>query len=389
MIKDLPRKIFYSNILGMWVVSNYTDVLNVFKNDKVFIPIDSYKPMFDKLNLCADAIKIMNQTFLLSTPRISTSLPPIHTKLREIVQKSFSSERIQLFEKNIKDIAINKLIKYSADQHIDLVSDYTKFLSLESVLTFLGLPNYDFEFIKSLHDEVTKLFVQKLSREEQIHAAIKFNELKIYLKDVVINKSHNLSDDVISDILIKLQNQEIDITYNEIIQLLCDIISAGFDTTYKAMNWTIYWFLINRDIFFKLIYNNKLKLKKYVAESLRLNLAQMGLIRTVAVDTYIDETFIPKGSILYLIHTHANRDPTVFPMPNRLKIERNNLNKQLTFGYGIHYCLGAQLAKTEIEIALDCLIKYFPKIALADNNSVILADKGTMITVDRLYVKLQ
>lgn len=371
--------------MGLWIISSYDDVVHVLKHSERFEPVSSYDLMFKKLNTCEQAIAIMNEIVPLSTHRMATSGEPVHSKLKDCVRKSFSYKKIQSFEKTIKRIALEKLDKFKKLDQIDLVEHYCKYISLESVLTFIGIPSKDFDYIYNVHNKIARLFFARLSNAEQIEFAVAFKSLKSYLSNLLLSFGHD-EESVISELSLALQDPKSNITLEEVIQLLFDIISAGFDTTLNALNWTFYRFLEDKNIWAALDINNSEMISLYVSESLRLNMAQMGLVRVAKDDCTLNGVDIPKEALLYVLHTYANRDPLRFENPNVIDIHQKT-NKQLTFGYGLHYCLGAQLAKLEVEIAVKCLKIKYPNLTLSEKGASV-SSSGVIKLVKKLLVSL-
>lgn len=382
MSNSLPRPPFYSDAIGMWIISNYHDVTTVLKNTRSFLSIPTYAPMFQKLEMCQDAVEIMNQVIPLSTNRISTSPVETHTRLRDEVKKQFSLESINVFKKTIEYICQDTLNHILDTPTFDLVSNYCKPISLRSVLQFVGIPECDFKYIEDLHNKITRLFVQKLHPIEQIATAQCLYALKAYLNQLIIDKMESPGTDLTSSLVSPINPN---LSREEINQLLCDTISAGFDTTLNAMNWTFYRLISNQNVWRNLSPTNARQMKQYVEETLRLNLAQMGLVRLASEDSLISDIHIPEGSVIYVMHTFANRDAIVFHEPNQLCAHRKKLQKQLTFGYGMHYCLGAHLAKSEIEVALQCLRKNRPNLIVVKDGTHIF-DSGVMKLIQKLTV---
>jgi cytochrome P450 enzyme len=382
----LPSKPFYSNQLDMWVVSAYHDAKKVLDNPAQFTPISDYGIMFKKLNICEEALCLMNRVIPLSTNRIATADEATHNRLRDSVKKFFTPKYIKTFEITIENIAVDLIKMFKQDEPIDLVESYIKELSLKSILTFLGVPKSDFEFVYQMHKAVSRLFLTQLTIVEQLKAATCYQNLKLYLVNLINNEKIFLSECLIKRLIIDMNIGANQLNLDEIIQLLLDIISAGFDTTLMAMSWAFYNLLVNTALKEEFLHADNDFIKNYSMESLRLNTAQMGLVRLTPVDVVLSDVTIPKGSIVYVLHTFANKDANVFSNPNQFQANRSDLNKQLTFGHGIHYCLGAQLAKTEIEIALRCIKTYLPDLKIAGENSIVIIDVLTMKIVKKLIV---
>lgn len=375
---------FYSEQLKMWVISRYQDVTAVLKEAEIYLSVPTYAPMFEKLKICREAIDILSSVISLSTSRIATADPQVHAVLKGAVKSYFSAASVDAFAEQIRAIAYQYLNQFPDEGPIDLVKNYVKPISLESILKFIGIPAQDFAYVHQLHEAATQLFVMKLPKEEQIATAHSLANLHHYIRTLLETGAFT-ENSVGENLLTSCQTQQCTLTQSELIQLLCNIISAGFDTTFHAMNWTLYHMLQDPALWLQLSVREENSLKKYVMETLRMNLAQMGLVRVTKQAVVLSGVAIPEGSLLYVLHTFANRDSSVFPEPNQMCISKNESNKQLTFGYGLHYCLGAQLAKCEIEVAVKCLKERYKAARLVEKGTLIV-NSGIMKTIKELRV---
>ena len=369
----------------MWVVSDYSIAVSVLKDTARFLPVSDYTPMLKKLQVCDAALEVMNQCIPLHTARISTSFGVAHSRIRNAVKSYFSVRAINSYELIIQKVLESHLAQIKSKAQIDLVHDFTSHISLNVLLTLLGVPQADFAYIRELHDKITALFTQVLVYDQQMQSAHAFLALKSYFFKLLDEQSTLPDASLLSHLLQNLHSGSLDISKAELVQVLIDIVSAGFDTTWMAMNWALYYSLVAENMPSDM--SNK-SYERFTLEALRLNMAQMGLVRMAVEDVTLSGSSIKKGTMLYVLHTYANRDENIFPQPHCFSMQRINLNKQLTFGAGIHHCLGAHLAKKEIEMVLKAVWSTYPKICL-DASEFAVKQYGSIRKITRMVVYLE
>ncbi len=372
----------------MWVVSRHEDVVSVLKDKNAFLPSANIAEMFQKLQICDEAVAIMDEVVPLHTPRLATSHGAVHARLRGVVQRRFAIERIRAYEPAVVKIATDLLDGFVEMETVDLVERYCRPISVRSVLGYLGIPSAHTEEVAQLANQVTRLFVGRLDRQEQISSAKSFRKLKDFFVAFLREKHMTLGDDVASDLADAIaQNQ---VTTVEGAQLMFDILSAGLDTTLKAMSWTLFHVLGNKGLWETLANGDAGTIKGFAEEGLRINLAQMGLVRVATSDLHVGDALIKKGEAVYVLHIYGNRDPGAFSKPSTFEANRSTDARSLTFGHGIHFCLGAQLARTEIEVALRELSRRYPALSIdGRSDAVSIVDSGMLNSVQKLTVLLR
>lgn len=283
--------------------------------------------------------------------------PPDHTRLRSLVGKAFTTSRIQGLRPRIQQIADELLDKVLANGRMDLIDDYAFPLPIIVICEMLGVPAADRDkfrvwsnaFIETPNSETD--FMQKMM--EFIH----------YLTEMFALRRANPQDDMLSDLIAAEENGE-RLSEPELYSMMVLLLVAGHETTVNLIANSILALLQNPDQR-QLLENNMSLLPQAIEEFLRYDgPVERATTRYAAEDIEIEGQVIQQGSPVIVVLAGAERDPRQFNNPNQLDITRSD-NKHMGFGYGIHYCLGAPLARLEGEIAIRTLLQRLPNLQLA------------------------
>jgi cytochrome P450 len=287
--------------------------------------------------------------------------PPEHTRLRRLVQKVFTPRRAVQLRPWAEEVAaglLDELAKASGGV-VDLLDGYARPLPIAVICGLLGIPEADHAWIEATVDAYD---------ERDQHDRVE-RELAAYFTELIAAKRAEPGDDLMSALVVASDDAEADgnadgLTGYELVSTIFLLVMAGFDTTAN------------------LIASGTLALLTHPAEKARLRrdpsllpAAVEELLRFTSPVNHANDRFttedvpvgdvvIPAGEWVLPAICSANRDPAQFPDPDRLDLGRD-ASGHVAFGYGVHYCLGAPLARMEAEVALGALLSRFPEISLA------------------------
>jgi cytochrome P450 PksS len=283
---------------------------------------------------------------------------PDHTRLRSLVHKAFTPTMIENLRGRIYEIADALLddIAKSGDSRIDLVESYAFPLPIIVIAELLGIPPQD----RAQFRRWTRDIVFGSDMNEMRRAVI---ELLMYLQPIFEARRKAPQDDLISALLAVEESGD-RLSPNELTSMIFLLLVAGHETTVNLIANGTLALLEWPDELEKLRADGNL-IKPAIEEMLRYNgPIENTLSRWAYEDTELGGQVIRRGDNVMATVLSANRDPDVFPDPDRFDITRTP-NKHLAFGGGIHYCLGAPLARLEGAIAIEMLLKHFPNLSLA------------------------
>jgi cytochrome P450 len=295
--------------------------------------------------------------------------PPDHTRLRGLVVKAFTARRVEDMRPRIQQIVDETLDRIVDRGHMDLIEDYAFRLPVTIICDMLGIPEEHREvFYTSSRDGGRLLDPVPLSRAEIDAANTSNAAAQLYFHQLFELRRRNPTDDLTTQLVqaeqdgSKLSNEEL--TANVIL-----LFGAGHETTVNLIGNGLLALHRNPDQL-ALLKTNPGLINNAVEEFLRYD-SSVQLTGRVALEDIDDLSGkrIPKGENILCLLGSANRDPAVYPeRPDRLDITRPNV-RPLSFGGGIHFCLGAQLARIEAEVAIATLLRRLPDLRLDNAES--------------------
>jgi cytochrome P450 len=288
--------------------------------------------------------------------------PPEHTRLRGLVARTFTRGRVEALRPWIRQI-VNGLMAQmiEAGPPADLVEAMCAPLPVIVICQLLGVPYGDRDQFREWAEAIAEATNRSA---EQVGDAIA--GLGGYLSSLIAIKQENPADDLLS----ALARQPDGLSGPELIVLAGTLLIAGHQTTLYQLGKSMYT-LLDRISLYEGLRADPGLVPSAVEELLRIGPASPGTGPRVTIqDVEIDGVAIPAGSAVTVSSTTANRDPGVFTDPGQIQLSRDD-GTHLTFGHGTHFCLGASLARAELSIAIDGLVRRFPQLRLADERSAI------------------
>jgi cytochrome P450 len=301
------------------------------------------------------AIRNLRQTMLLRNP-------PDHTRLRGLVVKAFDARRVEAMRPRIRAIANALIDDFPGNGRGDLVSLFTHPLPVIVICDLLGVPEADRdEFVKGTRVRGRLIDPSPMTEEELAEANAGFLESQAYFEALCDERRRQPRDDLITA-LVQSETEHGKLTLNELTSNIGLLFAAGHETTVNLMGNALLALYRNRDQLEDLRAHPEL-MANAVEEFLRYDSSVQLTGRDAMEDAEIGDVALPRGRSVIALLAAANRDPEVFAEPDRLDIRRERL-KPLSFGGGIHLCLGAQLARIEAAEALDVLLSRLPDLEL-------------------------
>jgi cytochrome P450 len=294
--------------------------------------------------------------------RVATNLISLdgeqHHRLRRLVCKAFTPRATARLRETITDV-ITELV----EQHIplgrcDVVNDIARQYPIPIICALLGAPREDWQLFSDWTDDIFKVFGWNVADEvDSILAA--WDELDAYIDDMVARRRETLADDLISE-LIRAEDDGDRLTGDELRMLVAGLLMAGTDTTRNQLAAAVDVLSAHPDQWALLGEHPELAAAA-VEEVMRHSPIAIGMLRTALEDVDLAGVTIPAGTLVIANMGSANRDPAVFTDPDRLDITRHDAPAMLTFGGGMHYCMGAHLARLELAEALAVMTRRMPK----------------------------
>jgi cytochrome P450 len=308
--------------------------------------------------------------------------PPEHSRLRRLVSRAFTPRAIDRLHDRIQEITDTLLDNLQAQSRCDLIVDYASRIPIEVIAEMLGIPRDDTPYLYGFADPVTKLISSTaVSWRDFQTATAALGEFDDYIAMHIERLRRNGADtSILSAVL-----QDGDLTDIEVKMFAGLLLGAGFITTTHAFGNAVVALVAHPD--------QLARLQAYpegwpnaVEEVLRYDSVFQFTARVATETLQIEGHTVKEGAAIFLLAGGANRDPAVFDRPDEFDISRANARDHISFGTGIHACLGAALARMELHIGLQGLFERFPQLALAGEPT--LNDSTLLHGVKQLPVNL-
>ena len=340
--------------LGFWVLTRYEDVVANLRD-----PRFAKEPM-----IAAVASRLGISPVGMGVSMLDRD-PPDHTRLRSLASKAFTPRVVEALRPRIQQI-VDELLDSVADAHsMDLIEQFAYPIPVAVICEMLGVPVADHERFKGWSLDLARgLDSIMLGPESEIfkrsgHAR---EGLTNYMRELITERRRSPRADLLSA-LIAAEEAGDKLTETELVAMCILLLVAGHETTVNLIGNGMLALLRHPDQL-RLLCERPELIVTAVEELLRYDGPVQRTARTPTEDVVVGGKTIPKGEIVMPFIGAADRDPAQFRDPERLDITRAD-NRHIAFGWGIHFCLGAPLARIEGQIAINTLLKRFPKVALA------------------------
>ncbi len=284
-----------------------------------------------------------------------TNDPPSHTRFRKLVAPAFTARRISMLENKIRGVANDLIDAFPSEGRIDYVKDFATPLPLIVIADFLGVPRDDLEIFAKWSDDAAEVLGGTLTSERSQECYDSLQELLGYFDGRVAECRVNAGDDFLGLLVSARDGDELPLTTQEILAISYVTLVAGNETTVNLLSSLMLLLQQNPDQLARLR-NDRSKIPVAVEEALRLEAPVQGSVRRVKIDTEVGGTAVPEGSRVLILAGSANRDDAVFANPDAFDVDRKNSRSHLSFGKGLHFCLGAALSRLEGAVALELLL---------------------------------
>jgi len=290
-------------------------------------------------------------------PRGMLSDPPQHTFFRGLVQQAFKPAAIEAMRRRVLGLASDILDSVPASGEWDLHEDFAFPLPVIVISEMLGVPREDRHHFKQWSDSS----VAAMGAEDPSIYAADLIALGNYLLDAIRDHRKHPGRDNLIATLVRARQGDRGLDDEEIQGVLSQLLVGGNETTTSAIT-NMVWRLLERPALWDRVVREPACRENALEESLRFDPPVLALYRNTTREVMLHGVTIPQGSKVMMYYAAANRDPRVWTNPDEFDIDRTG--RHMSFGLGVHFCLGAQLARLEAQCALDALITRFPRLKL-------------------------
>ena len=350
--------VFWSESWNAWVLTRYDDVMSILRQPDKFSSAGRVAYLLQNLDQDSrDQLTHLERHYEIG---IAHSDPPDHTRLRKLLNRVFTPRMVETWRPRIETVTHQLIDDMLQQDQPDIIRDVAYPLPATIIAEMIGASTEDIPLFRDWAVDINRLFELggRISPQAAMNAQNSLYTMREYIMKLVEARRAEPQDDIVG----RLVQADEKLSMAELVSTCVTLFVAGHETTTNLIGNGMYLLLQHPDQMQRLQETPEL-ITTAIEEILRYEPSVPRAWRIVKEDTVIDGQRITAGSLIFPILSAANRDPDHFPNPDQFDIQRED-NKQLAFGYGIHFCLGAPLARVEGAIAIATLINRLPDLKL-------------------------
>lgn len=343
--------------LGFWVCTRYDDAVMILRDPR-FGREGMAKRMEARLGLTQDTSRARDMLF---------QDPPDHTRLRALVSRAFTPRVVEVMRPHIQEIVDGLLDRVDGARAMDVIEDLAYPLPVTVICEMLGVPAADQDIFKTWSTDIARsLDAAVLPADSDAIPRGRDARLGLadYFRSLIATRRKDPKPDLLSA-LIAAEEEGNKLSEGELVSTCMLLLIAGHETTVNLIGNGLLALLQHPDQLRALRDDPEL-IQTGVEELLRFDGPVQRTGRMTTAEVEIGDKRIPRDSVVVSVIGAANRDPKQFADPDRLDVSRKD-NRHIAFGFGIHFCLGAPLARLEGQLALGTLLRRMPKLALVSD----------------------
>jgi cytochrome P450 len=298
-----------------------------------------------------------------------TADPPVHTHFRKLVNMAFSAPRVNKMEGQIRELAIDLLERFGNTGRCDFVKEFAAPFPVAVITDMIGLTAIPKDKIRLWSDAIADRFGGMMSAERELQCAREVVEFQQTMMAEIHGRRREPRGDFLSGLVEVRTAEGQSLSDVEILSILQQIIPAATDTTTVALTRGLLLLLKHPDMLAELR-SNPARIPAFLEEMLRIEAPGQSTFRITKRDTQLGGVDIPRGAQILVRVGAANRDPNIFENPGTFDIDRKNVRTHLSFGRGHHGCLGVMLARKELSIAFDEILKHVKNIRIIEGTDL-------------------
>jgi cytochrome P450 len=349
-----------SSFLDGWVLTRYRDISAILRDARVS---SNRQPAFMR-QLPQDVFEEMRPLARIFSAMVGLSDPPAHTRLRGLVNKAFTPRMVEALRPRIREIVNELLDQVFSSGRMDVIADFAYPLPAIVIAEMLGVPTQDRDQFKRWSDDfIAYIGTLRAIPDRARQAQKSLLEMKHYLQEIVIELRRRPQNNLISA-LVAAEEHGDKLSEEELLAMCISLLAGGHETTTNLIGNGLLA-LLKHPLQLQRLRDDPELAPTAVEELLRYDGSVQRLERIALKELEIDGRRISPGDRLLLMIGAANRDPAQFSDPHQLELGRQP-NPHLAFAAGPHFCVGAPLARVEIQVAMNSLLCRLPNLKLTD-----------------------
>lgn len=364
------QPVHWSGSLRAWMVTRYDDVLHILQNPQRFSS-DRFRNAGSRYSserpAVAEVARVLREWMVMRDP-------PDHTRLRGFLHNSFTPRRLRRIEPRVQAIVDELLQRVEARGSMEFIEDFAFPLPARVITMLMGVPREDIDQIRLWSDQLaaylggaqTELDNMEQARDGTMQMAEYFRALIRGRGAASQDSGQETEQEDLIGLMLRAGQEGDRLSEEEIVSNCVLLLFAGHETTTNLLGNGLYHLLRNPEQH-RLLADNPELARGAVEEFLRYDTSVPAVLKIAAEDTELHGKQIGKGDVVLAFLASANRDPRRFQNPDTLDITRED-NRHLSFAFGIHFCLGAPLARMEANVAISTLFRRFADLTLHDQD---------------------
>jgi cytochrome P450 family 144 len=352
---------------GIYVMSRFDDV------QRAVMDTDTYSSNLVAMMMSASGMAEDTQLVQISGGEeqemdvLAIADPPKHTRHRKVTNRAFTMRRVAAMEPRIRQLAESLMDNFLAQGGGDWIADVAVPLPMTIIVELLGFPPEDTARLKILSDAAVATLSGINTEEQMAENGVKILEMIEYLGVRFDEAAKSPGDNVLGDLVRASLEEDEHFTRDGVVGMLIQLLTAGNEST-SSLIGSAMLLLMKEEGLQQQLRDKPELIDAFIEETLRLESPFKGHFRLTRKDTEVGGQFLPAGSNVMLLWGSANRDEAAFDNAERIDLDRETLKKHMAFGYGIHHCIGAPLARAESRIAIETLLGKTHSVRLAQGN---------------------
>ncbi|MDC0936365.1 cytochrome P450 [Pirellulales bacterium] len=377
--------VFWSDQWNAWVVTRYENVMAILKDHKRFSNRGRYTEYLSSLS---DGQR-QQLTYLehhYEHGGLVQSDPPSHTRLRKLIGNAFTPRMVQHMRDLVEQIVADLLDAFVGRREIDLIYEFAFPLPATVIAGMLGVATEERDQFKEWSAAIQRFLGSgQVNFEFALAAQEAWRNMNDHFASLLAERRNHPREDLVSAMAQACEDGE-SLSDDELIRTCGALLVAGHETTTNLISNAI-WLLLGRPDQLDLLRNDDSLYPAAVEEFLRYESPFQSLPRTLTENVALRGQTMRRGQLAYVMIGAANRDPDRFDRPHELDITRAD-NKQLAFGHGTHFCLGAPLARLEASIAIREVFDQFPNMQLDPDRPPVWKESMVQRGMERFDLSL-
>ncbi len=378
--------VHYSPDRRAWVVSRYADIMEVLRDNERFSAVNSIEiAPFDTFG--PEVRTILSRGYP-RFPGIIELDPPDHTRFRNLVNTAFTPRRVARLEPRIREVVADLVTGFGDHGPIDFVERFAFPLPMTVIGELVGVERDDANQVQEFTNNFRTLeagLINTLPLEDQIHCADLFVQFQHYASALITRRQAMPADDLTSALIAAELPDGTRLNHEQLISMVIHLLFAGQETTVMMLS-SMTLRLLSEPRLWKQVVEHPELAPVVVDEALRYDAPVTYHSRRTKEAVAVGGVTIPAQQDVQLIFDAGNHDAAMFPEPSEFKFDRPDSSRHLSFGRGVHFCVGAPLARLEGKIALEELGGRLPGLKLAAESAHAYGDHQMLHSLHSLIV---